>query len=104
MVEVKFEGVNRYKTVWVARITGQDEKYGFKREFIGRRWWVSQCYYSFEATIKEPGVYEIKEPGSHKHSQRRYIAIKNNGEILELGCVAEGRPIADIKAKILEAL
>ena len=104
-LEIKFKGVNRFKTVWVARILGEDPKYGLKREFLGKRWFVSKCYYSFQAELREPGVYEVKEPGSHKYSFRRYIRLYGDGAVEELGTVEEGASLpGDLKAKILKAV
>jgi hypothetical protein len=97
---------NRYKRAYMAQILGPDEKYVFKRKFLGRKEWVSKCYYKVDATsdleaLPDGSVVEVVLP-SHRHDYRDYF-VKRDGEWIKIA-EGEGRPDDDTVKKILEAL
>ena len=50
---------------WVAKLTGTDRKFGYKREFIGasgRNWSSSGKTGCTYFRLTEPGFYEVNEP------------------------------------------
>lgn len=74
---------------WVAHLTGLDEQFGFKREFIkgvydytharksgGRGIYV---YWSLS-----PGLYEVYRPVSWKREERFFVRVDENGELCRL--------------------
>lgn len=73
---------------WVARLTGFDDEYFFKREFVrGQRDFScakmtgSRGVYVYYALT--PGLYEVNERISWKHVSRWFCQVKN-GEIIKL--------------------
>lgn len=78
--------LNRFKTGWIAQITGEDPQYGLKRIFLGRKkWW--KCYYEIDASedialLPEKAIVEVCNP-SHKHSCRDYYQ-KVNGQWIKI--------------------
>jgi hypothetical protein len=69
---------------WVARITGFDEEYGYRREFLRGQWDYTNAsstglrgvmaYY----TLK-PGLYQVNERTSWKHTRRYFILVEDTG-------------------------
>lgn len=76
-VEIELsEGSRNHKT-WVAKLTGKDTKWGFKREFIDAR--TSDEYRGKWFTLEE-GVYYDVQCG---RDGRSYMTVKN-GEAIEV--------------------
>jgi len=98
--------VNRFKRAYVAQILGPDEKYVFKRKFLGCKKWVSKCYYQVDATadldaLPDGSVVEVALP-SHRHDYRDYY-VKQGGEWVKIA-EDEGRPGDETVKKVLEVL
>lgn len=73
---------------WVARITGLDEKYGFKREFLRPTRDYSQANSTgsrgiFAYYILPSGIYEVNHRESWKRI-RRYFCRVEGTEIIEI--------------------
>ena len=67
---------------WVARITGFDDEYGYKREFMRGRWDYTNASSTgrrgiFVYYALEPGLYQVHERISWKHSKRYFILVQN---------------------------
>lgn len=64
-------GSRKHKS-WVAKVTGEDKKWGFKREFVD---------------AKEPGVYELEDGVyNFKNAERNYqqYLVIRNGKAVEI--------------------
>lgn len=74
---------------WVARLIGLDEKFGFAREFMrGQADW-SQAKMTGSRGIfmyypLTPGIYEINERLSWKHTRRYFIRVDDDIIITEI--------------------
>ena len=75
---------------WVARVTGFDKKYGFKREFQrGQRDYSkansigSRGVYEYFAL--SDGIYEVHERLTWKRTRRYFVRVEN-AEIMEISC------------------
>lgn len=76
------------KHPWVARVTGLDRKYGFKREFLRGQKDYSQAnsigsrgvyvYYPLK-----PGIYEVHERVTWRRTRRYFVRVKD-AEITEI--------------------
>lgn len=74
------------KRQWIARITGLDSQYRFKREFLQ-----SQRDYSransagsrgiYEYFFLSPGVYEVSDPKSWGRVDRYFVRATSDGRI-----------------------
>lgn len=75
---------------WVARLTGLDEQYGFKRDFMR-----APCDYSrasgtgargiYKYYALEPGIYEVNERTSWKSVRRYFIQVHDDATYTEIG-------------------
>lgn len=74
---------------WVARLTGMDTQFGFKREFLD-----SQIDYSLARGggnrgvylyyMLTPGIYEVNAPESWRHVRRYFVRVHDDLGIAEL--------------------
>jgi hypothetical protein len=65
---------------YIARLKGRDRKFGYDREFVGRK-----SGSTSSATIDEPGLYEmcnLDRKGRKEHVYR--IIVEHEGELIEL--------------------
>lgn len=74
---------------WVARLTGLDEKYGFRREFVhsSRDYSHANSIGSrgiFEYWALPPGIYEVNECLKLGHARRYFVRVEGT-EIIEIG-------------------
>ena len=87
-----FENTSRYQGYmgrdkskpWVARLLGLDDVYGFKREFMHGHRDYSRATRSrgvYEYFALEPGIYEVNERISWKHTRRYFIMVTDDAEI-----------------------
>jgi hypothetical protein len=74
-------GSTGYGKFYVAKLTGKDEKFTFKREFLNREnsyenssktTWVS-----YTVEINDNGFYEIAESNNYK-SNKYYVKVEND--------------------------
>jgi len=75
---------------WVARITGKDPRWKYKREFLAgvydysrvttRRAGRGIYLYFFLA----PGIYELFAPISWKHEMRYFARVNSDGELVKI--------------------
>jgi hypothetical protein len=87
MASKKFEITldhHRAGKAWIAKLTGVDEKYGFKREFIRPSY---TEYDSKRRPIKSDwalsdGFYESNEQVSWKRVSRRYFVVESGRSTL----------------------
>lgn len=74
---------------WVARLTGIDERWGFKREFIqgiydyshGKRHHTRGVFIYWALP---PGLYEFSRPKSWKHHERFFGRVTETGQIVQM--------------------
>ena len=74
---------------WVARLTGLDARFGFRRDFLkgirdysfGKEHHTRGVYLYF---FLPPGLYETQRPISWKYNERQFIRVDNQGEIHEI--------------------
>lgn len=76
------------KRCWVARITGYDPKYGYKREFVR-----GQVEYAESNSVGsrgvfiyyflDPGVYQVNAPVSWRNDER-YFILSEHGKIKKI--------------------
>lgn len=82
----KAEIINGRPLPWAARITGPDDRWGFKREFVhgirdytfGQEHHTRGVYLYF---FLDPGLYEVYRPTSWKHEERYFIKVDDLGKL-----------------------
>jgi hypothetical protein len=91
---------------WVARITGLDKRYGFRREFIRGQTDYSQANSIGSRGVfiwyhlADSGLYEIKAPQSWR-SSRRYFARVVDNRVVEISRERAVSAAADMEHRCL---
>lgn len=66
---------------YIARITGRDSKFTFKREFIGRK--CGKRNEGCEATIDDPGLYMTCDVDRKRNKDETYYVVETDGDGIE---------------------
>lgn len=80
-------GCNRMRMPWIAEVTGIDNKFGFKRNFLKGNWERSKsnatgsrgtrlCF-----VIESGRLYEVKSPQSWRSIDRYFCTVSEEGNI-----------------------
>lgn len=74
---------------WVAKLTGTDAKYGFRREFIrGRKDYARANSVGSRGVmvwyILDPGIYEVSSPETWKRTRRYFLLVNYDGSTNEI--------------------
>lgn len=82
---------------WVARITGYDERYGYKRDFLRGQVNFTNTNSNLSRGVYieyflDPGLYEVNEPVSWKNDIR-YFARSTSGKIEKISKTELNRSI-----------
>lgn len=77
------------KRQWVARITGLDDKYRFKRDFLRPQRDYSRANSAGSRGIYEyyflpPGIYEVSDPRSWRRVERYFIRATSDGKAVRI--------------------
>jgi len=114
MVEVEFKTSNdprKHGAPYIAVIEGLDEKYGFKRKFLGERVYGKKLVeVSFKGALEEGTIVEIRCASSWKNEYRYYAVVKENADYSDSKSIIKNLEVlgyfqnADDKLKVKELL
>lgn len=81
---------HKRRNPWVAKVSGTDKRYGFKREFISGKIQLKRANRAFTRGVElwfvlESGnVYEVSSPESWRYTRRYFCIVNENGDILHI--------------------
>ena len=86
----KVIGNTRLRQPWVAEITGNDQKFGFKREFLKGNWQRKRSNGNGSRgteiwfMLESGKLYEVKSPVSWRSVDRYFCTVTDDGDIDKL--------------------
>lgn len=83
-------GKVRPRMPWVASLTGVDDKFGFKREFLNGNWQRKRSNSGGSRgteiwfTLEHGKLYEVKSPVSWRSTHRYFCVVSDDGDMMRL--------------------